>query len=60
MFNEKWITELNPVGIRIGYKDDVSGWVTAQYSLYKDTYLTKESVNNKIDEPTHFYNIFIP
>jgi hypothetical protein len=44
LHNEKWINEdYNPKGIRIGFKDDVSGWVSAYWCNYHDDYHTRTS-----------------
>lgn len=42
--NEKWINEdYNPDGVRIGFRDDGAGYVTAYYCSYHDEYHTRNS-----------------
>lgn len=64
LFNEKWINEdWNPKGIRIGFHDDVSGWVSACWCNYHDEYHTRYSDedNDRFEDykaqnqiPTHY------
>ena len=67
LYNEKWINEdYNPKGIRIGFLDDVSGWVTAKWCNYHDCYHTRTSIEDDVmfedfkcenQIPTHFMEI---
>ena len=67
LFSEKWIHEdWNPKGIRIGFHDDVSGWVSAYWCNYHDDYHTRNSDedNNQFEDfkaenqvPTHYMEI---
>lgn len=44
LYNEKWINEdYNPKGIRIGFYDDLDGWVSAYWCNYHDCYHTRVS-----------------
>lgn len=44
LFNKLWINEdFNPLGIRFGFLDDVSGWVSAYWCNYHDSYHTRTS-----------------
>jgi hypothetical protein len=46
-FNERWIDDdFNPKGIRIGFIDDVSGYVTAKWCNYHDEYHTRDSAED--------------
>lgn len=70
LFNEKWIDEdFNPNGVRIGFKDDLTNWTTAQYSNYQDCYYTRTAdeddnkfkLSKAVDQiPTHFKVIDSP
>ena len=67
LYNEKWINEdFNPKGIRIGFRDDVSGWISAYWCNYHDDYHTRTSdeddlqfVDSKAENqvPTHWMEI---
>lgn len=67
LYNEKWINEdWNPNGVRIGFYDDVSGWVSAYWCNYHDEYHTRtsedddkqfEDFKGKNQIPTHWLPI---
>ena len=45
LFNENWKhPDWNPRGIRIGFLDDVSGWVSAYWCNTHDEYHTRDSM----------------
>ena len=47
LYNKNWIQEdYNPKGVRIGYLDDVSGWVSAYWCSYHDDYHTRNSAQD--------------
>jgi len=47
--SDKWINEdFNPQGIRIGFKDDLMGYVSSYWCDYHDCYMTRYS--NEDDE----------
>jgi hypothetical protein len=64
LFNENWKNEdFNPKGIRIGFFDDISGWISAYWCNYHDDYHTRTSDedNNQFEDykagnqvPTHW------
>lgn len=64
LFSENWIHEdWNPKGIRIGFHDDVSGWISAYWCNYHDDYHTRTSDedDNQFEDykaenqvPTHY------
>jgi len=42
--NDKWIhLDFNPKGIRIGYRCDLSGWVSAYFCSQHDCYMTRQA-----------------
>lgn len=42
LFNAKWKNEdFNPKGVRIGFKDDVGGWISTYWCNYHDEYHTR-------------------
>jgi hypothetical protein len=54
LFNEKWINEdWNPKGMRIGFLDDVAGWVSSYWCNYHDEYHTRTT-----DEDDHQFEDF--
>lgn len=67
LFSPRWINEdFNPKGVRIGFRDDVSGWVTAHWCNVHDEYHTRTSDRNdynykdysKLNQiPTHWMRI---
>lgn len=51
--NDKWIHEdFNTKGIRVGFKDDLSGWVSSYWCNVQDCYMTRTS-----DEDNDFFEL---
>ena len=49
LHNPKWINEdYNPKGVRIGFFDDVMGWVSAYWCSYHDCYHTRLSTEDNV------------
>lgn len=65
--NEKWINEdYNPLGIRLGFRCDLMGWVSSYYCNEHDEYHTRYSDEDNYDFelskgddqiPTHYKKI---
>lgn len=57
LFKKSWINQdYNPRGVRIGYLDDVSGWVSAYWCNYHNAYHTRTS-NEDNDQFEDFKSI---
>jgi hypothetical protein len=66
LYNEKWISDDNPKGIRVGFWCDVQGWVSAYWCNYHDEYHTRVSSEDDVkfedskaenQIPTHWMSI---
>jgi len=67
LFNKNWINEdYNPKGIRLGFWDDVSEWISTYWCNYHDEYHTRlsseddkhfEDFKGKNQIPTHWIEI---